>query len=80
MLVKIERAERGEPSRDDDVAVEIKAALKRALLVTPAVQVVDYGELPRSERKTRRVFDKRDPSISIQTLDSAAKRKSDVLN
>ena len=29
------------------------------VMVTPEVEVVDYGSLPRSERKTKRVFDTR---------------------
>jgi phenylacetate-CoA ligase len=28
-------------------------------MVTPEVELVDYGSLPRSERKTKRVFDSR---------------------
>jgi phenylacetate-coenzyme A ligase PaaK-like adenylate-forming protein len=32
---------------------------KKQLLVTPEMQLVDYGHLPRSERKSQRIFDKR---------------------
>jgi phenylacetate-CoA ligase len=34
-------------------------------MVTPEVEVVGYGELPRSERKSQRVFDGRitDPVV-----------------
>jgi phenylacetate-CoA ligase len=28
-------------------------------MVTPEVELADYGSLPRSERKTKRVFDSR---------------------
>jgi phenylacetate-CoA ligase len=28
-------------------------------MVTPEVELEDYGSLPRSERKTKRVFDSR---------------------
>lgn len=39
--------------------------IKRELMVTPHVEIVAYGTLPRSERKSRRVFDERiqDPII-----------------
>jgi phenylacetate-CoA ligase len=33
--------------------------VKHRLMVTPEVEVVDYGKLPRSERKSQRVFDGR---------------------
>ena len=38
---------------------EMRYVIKRRLMVTPEVEVVGYGELPRSERKSRRVFDGR---------------------
>ena len=34
--------------------------IKKKILVTPEVEVVEYGTLPRSERKTKRVFDNRE--------------------
>ena len=40
-----------------DVLVEM---VKKKILVTPEVELVDYGTLPRSERKTKRVFDNRE--------------------
>jgi phenylacetate-CoA ligase len=33
--------------------------IKRELMVTPEVEIVAYGKLPRSERKSQRVFDNR---------------------
>jgi phenylacetate-coenzyme A ligase PaaK-like adenylate-forming protein len=33
--------------------------MKKQLMVTPEVEVVEYGSLPRSEKKSRRVFDER---------------------
>ena len=33
--------------------------MKKQLMVTPEVEVVEYGSLPRSEKKSRRVFDGR---------------------
>jgi len=37
----------------------LRDVVKRRLMVTPEVVVVGYGELPRSERKSQRVFDGR---------------------
>jgi phenylacetate-CoA ligase len=38
---------------------EIIYTVKHKLLVTPEVEVVAYGELPRTDRKSKRVFDTR---------------------
>ncbi|MBW2618408.1 MAG: phenylacetate--CoA ligase [Deltaproteobacteria bacterium] len=59
MLIKVERGVGGERDRDEDLARQVGEALKRELLVTPEVEIVDQGSLPRSERKSRRVFDLR---------------------
>ena len=37
----------------------MRYVVKHRLMVTPEVVVVGYGELPRSERKSQRVFDGR---------------------
>jgi phenylacetate-CoA ligase len=37
----------------------VRYVVKHRLMVTPEVVVVGYGELPRSERKSQRVFDDR---------------------
>lgn len=60
MLIKVERAEGGDPASDQGFAREIMGSIKKVLLVTPRVEMVDYGALPRSERKSQRVFDTRD--------------------
>jgi phenylacetate-coenzyme A ligase PaaK-like adenylate-forming protein/ABC-type branched-subunit amino acid transport system ATPase component len=55
-------AERGsgvEPARAADLAREVAFQVKHQLQVTPDVELVEYGSLPRSERKSRRVFDDR---------------------
>ncbi len=59
MLLRIERARDADPSSDDRTAGEIRTAVKQKLLVTPDVEITGHGELPRSERKTKRVFDNR---------------------
>lgn len=37
----------------------VRDGIRKKLLVTPEVEVVPYGNLPRSERKTKRIIDKR---------------------
>ncbi|MDP3182383.1 MAG: ATP-binding cassette domain-containing protein [Desulfobaccales bacterium] len=59
MLLKVERGEGVEAGRADDLGREVVYTIKRKLMVTPEVAVVDYGALPRSERKNQRVFDTR---------------------
>ena len=59
MLLKVERGEGVEAGRTDDLGREVRYVVKHKLMVTPEVVVVGYGELPRSERKSQRVFDGR---------------------
>ncbi|MBM4300759.1 MAG: ATP-binding cassette domain-containing protein [Deltaproteobacteria bacterium] len=59
MLLKVERAEGVEAGRTDELSREVRYVVKHRLMVTPEVAVVGYGELPRSERKSQRVFDGR---------------------
>jgi phenylacetate-coenzyme A ligase PaaK-like adenylate-forming protein/ABC-type branched-subunit amino acid transport system ATPase component len=59
MLLKVERGEGVEPDRADELGREISYTVKRKLLVTPQIEVVAYGGLPRSDRKSKRVFDTR---------------------
>jgi phenylacetate-CoA ligase len=54
-----ERGERVERGRGEELQREIVYAIKHKVMVTAEVEVVDYGSLPRSERKTKRVFDTR---------------------
>ncbi|MGO8763416.1 MAG: phenylacetate--CoA ligase family protein [Desulfobaccales bacterium] len=59
MLLKVERGEGVEAGRTDELGREVRYVVKHKLMVTPEVEVVGYGELPRSERKSQRVFDGR---------------------
>jgi phenylacetate-CoA ligase len=60
MTVRVERVEGGEPSGDMALASTIEEEIKKQILVSGKVEVVDYGTLPRSERKSKRVFDHRE--------------------
>ncbi|MBI4644342.1 MAG: ABC transporter, partial [Deltaproteobacteria bacterium] len=59
MLLKVDRGEGVEPGRADELGREIIYTAKHKLLVTPEVEVVEYGALPRTDRKSKRVFDTR---------------------
>ena len=59
MQIRVERAGNGDALPDDRVAKQIAAGIKHTLLVSPVVELLDYGTLPRSEKKTRRIFDNR---------------------
>ncbi len=60
MTLKVERALKEAPEKDNLTKENIKNVIKKKILVTPEVEIVEYSGLPRSERKTRRVFDNRD--------------------
>jgi phenylacetate-CoA ligase len=60
MTVKAERAEGGYPSEDPQLRGIIENEIKKQILVTAKVEIVDYGTLARTDRKSRRVFDDRE--------------------
>lgn len=60
MLIKVERAQGVGPERDAELAAQISDQIRTQILVGANIEPVDYGSLPRSERKSRRVFDNRE--------------------
>jgi phenylacetate-CoA ligase len=60
MTIKVERAVGGSPGEDPAWATTIEDEIKKQILVSGKVEIVDYGSLPRSERKSKRVFDHRE--------------------
>jgi phenylacetate-CoA ligase len=60
LTLRIERAQNTDSTGDSQTAENIKTLIKHKVFVTPDVDVVDYGSLPRSERKTKRVSDVRE--------------------
>jgi len=60
MTVKVERGQGEDPSKDGELKKQIEDEIKKQVLVSGAVTIVNYGDLPRSERKSKRVFDNRD--------------------
>ncbi|MCP4665348.1 MAG: phenylacetate--CoA ligase family protein, partial [Deltaproteobacteria bacterium] len=60
MTLKVERDQDVDSSRDAALMKQIGEKIKRQILVSADLELVDYGALPRSERKSQRVFDNRD--------------------
>ncbi|TET85129.1 MAG: phenylacetate--CoA ligase family protein, partial [Desulfobacteraceae bacterium] len=60
MAVKVERDQGIDSSQDEELSKKIGEEIKKQILVSGNIEIVDYGSLPRSERKTKRVFDNRD--------------------
>jgi phenylacetate-CoA ligase len=59
MALKVERADAADPQGDPALSRSIAAAIRKKLLVSGEVEMVAYGALPRSERKSKRVYDNR---------------------
>jgi len=59
MTIRVERAREVERELDRELGQRIQKQMKDRLLVTAEVEIVDYGSLPRSERKSKRIFDNR---------------------
>ena len=59
MTVVIERAIASSPAGDADLAVRVADELRRKTLVRCQVKIVDHETLPRTQRKSKRVFDHR---------------------
>ncbi len=65
MQLKIERGAGVEAGRGDELGREVRHVIRHRLMVTPEVEIIGYGELPRSERKSQRIYDNRitDPVV-----------------
>jgi len=59
MRIKIERKEDGSATDDAVLAERVAAEVRRKILVRSEVEIVDHGSFPRTERKSKRVFDLR---------------------
>lgn len=59
MIIKVERGIGTNASDDQVLAETVAGEIRKKILVRSSVELLDYGSLPRTERKSRRVFDKR---------------------
>jgi len=60
MTIRVERLHDSHHHEDKHLQKAVEHAIKKQILVSCDVEIVDHGSLPRSERKTKRVFDNRD--------------------
>jgi len=60
MTIRVERAHDTSHHGDKHLQKAVEHEIKRQVLVSCDVEIADHGSLPRSERKTKRVFDNRD--------------------
>lgn len=59
MVVRVEREPGGDSSKDGELCRRIERDLRKETLVSAAVEILDYQGLPRTERKSKRLFDHR---------------------
>jgi phenylacetate-CoA ligase len=59
LAIRLERGKGVDAGADEGLGRAVGAAIKHTLMVSCRVEMLPYGELPRSERKTHRVFDRR---------------------
>jgi phenylacetate-CoA ligase len=59
MIVRVERIPGASLADDDQVKAQVAKAIKAQVLVSVEVELVEHGGLPRSDRKSKRVFDRR---------------------
>jgi phenylacetate-CoA ligase len=60
MTLRVERDLHLDRSVDGDLGRKVSLEIKKQIMVSAEVEIVDYGSLPRSERKSKRVFDNRE--------------------
>ncbi len=60
MVLKVERAVDTGSSDDKLLRKTVEHSVKKQIMVSCDVEIVDHAALPRSERKTKRVFDNRE--------------------
>lgn len=59
MLVKVEQLGDDRPDTEKHLAETIGTEIRRQIMVRAQVEIVPYGTLPRTDRKSKRVFDHR---------------------
>jgi len=59
MTLKVERDLKQDPQNDPKLKKRVEEEIKKRIFVSASVEIVGYGSLPRSERKSKRVFEYR---------------------
>jgi len=60
MKIRVERCDGVDASRDADLQRKIAQRIRKHIFVSSEIEVVDYGSLPRTDRKSKRLFDHRE--------------------
>ncbi len=60
MTVRVERGIDCPSARDEELRRAVEEGIKARIFVSCNCEIISHGELPRSERKTKRVFDRRE--------------------
>ena len=60
MTLKVERLQGVDQSQNSELSRKISGEIKKQILVSADIELFEYGSLPRSERKSKRVFDNRE--------------------
>ena len=60
MLIKVEAAQGIDENQCIELEKQISREIKKQIMVSAQVEMLAYGVLPRSERKSKRVFDNRE--------------------
>jgi phenylacetate-CoA ligase len=60
MTLRVERDHGVGKDQDAELAKKIGEEIKKQILVSANIELLEYGSLPRSESKSRRVFDNRE--------------------
>jgi phenylacetate-CoA ligase len=63
MLLRVERKSGASPEEDSTLEEQVATEIRSKILVRSKVEIIDYGSLPRTERKSKRVFDNRNGDI-----------------
>ncbi len=64
MLIKVERGADTGNANDMHLAERLETEIRRKILVRCRVEILDHGNLPRTQRKSQRVFDHRNNSTT----------------
>ncbi|MEA1947334.1 MAG: phenylacetate--CoA ligase [Thermodesulfobacteriota bacterium] len=64
MLIKVERGADTDNANDMHLAERLETEIRRKILVRCRVEILVHGDLPRTQRKSQRVFDHRNNSTS----------------
>jgi phenylacetate-CoA ligase len=59
MTIRLECCEEYDSSRKPELVAAVQSEIKKKIMVSCDVEIVDYCSLPRSERKSKRFFDNR---------------------